>query len=97
MRVIEMARATGKTTKLIEISAKSGAIIICRTHYEVDAIQAVAKHMNLKIPTPISYKEILEGRHLSLGTMQKFLVDDVDLFIERIVGRTVTYVTYTPS
>jgi hypothetical protein len=95
VRVIEMGRAMGKTTKLIELSAKTNAVIICRSAENAWAIRRQAEKMDLDIPFPITFQSIRNGRHLGLKAWE-YLIDDVDLFIESIVGKPVTYVTYTP-
>ena len=96
MKIISLPRGMGKTTKLMKISAESGASIVCRNLQTAKAIAEEAERLKLKIPFPATYHSVLKGGALSLDT-REVLVDDVDYFLEFIIGRPVKCATYTPK
>ena len=54
MTVYIAGRQTGKTTHLIGISAKTGAVIVAPTYQMVKYIDQMARELGLRIPPPIS-------------------------------------------
>lgn len=77
-----MTRRSGKTTMLINESAKTGAIIVVPTHVMASYIVLQAKKLNLKIPDPITvqnYVDIL--RSDGLFTEQKYLIDELQMVL----------------
>lgn len=78
--IYSKTRNSGKTTMLIEMSAKTGAIIVAPTYVMANYILGLANKLNLKIPEPISVREYV--RRLSLDGMpseQKYLIDELQL------------------
>lgn len=73
-----MTRQSGKTTMLIEMSAKTGATIVVPTHVMANYVLGLAKNLNLKIPEPISVREFIRavdsGRSFN---EQKYLIDEL--------------------
>lgn len=65
-------RGTGKTTKLIEVSAKENIPILCKNKFDKYDIMERAYNANLKIPTPLVFKED------NLTTQVDVLVDELD-------------------
>lgn len=80
MKIYTMARYTGKTTKLIKMSAEKNYPIITRHQPSKKYILDKAKRMNLVIPEPISLDEFqngsMRGKRLDYVA---YLVDDLNL------------------
>lgn len=73
-----MTRQSGKTTMLIEMSARTGAIIVVPTHVMANYVLGVAKKLNLKIPEPISVREFIRAVDSDWAfNEQKYLIDEL--------------------
>jgi len=83
MKIIVSGRGTGKTTTLIQQSAKEGHYIICHSTREASRICSVAKRMRLHIPMPITYGEFLNRRYYGRG-ITGFLIDDLDMLLAEL-------------
>lgn len=68
-------RGTGKTTKLIEVSAKENIPILCVDKMKKYHIMERAAEMGASIPTPLVFKEDSLKAHVDV------LVDDLDFFL----------------
>ena len=68
-------RGTGKTTKLIEISAEKKIPILCKNSFDKYKIMKKAAIKELEIPTPILFNEKEYNK-----TQQDVLVDELDFF-----------------
>lgn len=80
-------RQTGKTAKLIKISAETGAIIVTRDKYCCRDLTERAKMMGLQIPEPLTYGELF-GKGFSTKTYRKdLLFDDFECHINKIMER----------
>ena len=78
MKLYVAKRQSGKTSKLIEESAKNKAIIVAPNEYMVNQIIKFAETINVDIPKPISVHTYLE--YLASGGIfeeQKFLIDEL--------------------
>jgi len=82
---------TGKTTKLIQESAKSGYYIVCMSTKEVSEVHMMALKMRLNIPFPLTFDEFIAGNFYGKG-IKGFLIDDADLLLNRM-GRGVPIVS----
>ena len=81
-------RQSGKTTMLIEMSEKTGATIVVATYPMAKYIQLLAAQMGKKIPVPITvtnYIRLLESG--GLGKSQKYLVDELQMNIDKLRAR----------
>ena len=92
MEILSMERGSGKTTKLIKISNKTKAPIICRDKNMVGIIKKMAKEMKLEIPEPLSIYEKDKIR-CSCNPSNGVLIDDVDSILSRILRCNVLYAT----
>lgn len=80
IKIIRGKRGSGKTKKLIELSAKNGGHIVCQNKQHSEYILNFAKELNLEIPKPYTYSEILDDK--ILYTLRKEIyIDDVDYFL----------------
>lgn len=73
---ISGARRSGRTRRLIEMSAETGAYIVCRDRREVDHVWGEVKALEVNAPMPITWTEFVHhqyGRFVS-----GFLIDNLD-------------------
>lgn len=75
MEVIYQKRQTGKTTKLIKLSAEHFYCIVCHSPMEAKRIAHLAKSMGLDIPFPLTYSEFL-NKNYSAQNVKGLLIDD---------------------
>lgn len=84
-RIYVAGRQSGKTTKLIQESAKTGAIIVVANYTMGRHVELMAERLKLKIPTPITvtnYIRILaRGGN---GKTQKYLVDELQMMLHQM-------------
>lgn len=89
MEILNMNRGSGKTTKLIKISNKTKAPIICRTRKIAEIIKERAKEMDLEIPNPITIDMYKNEKY----RYEKVLIDDIDLVLKMYLNAEVLYAT----
>ena len=90
--IIVTKRGGGKTTQLIELSAKTGAYIVCHSHSTAGGIMRMALQSDLKIPLPITYDDFINKRYYGAG-IKGFLFDDVELFVQSLTRVPILAVT----
>lgn len=84
-------RQSGKTTMLVQESARTGAIIVVPTYQICCHVVIVAEKLGLKIPDPITtthYIQILA--HGGLERTQKYLVDELQTMLSQMGVETAT-------
>ena len=76
-------RGTGKTTKLIQRSAREGVYILTSTVFRAQAIWDTAREMGLNIPYPVTLHEYLHSNKFRSSTIPRkgILIDDVDAVV----------------
>lgn len=76
-------RGTGKTTKLIQRSAREGSYILTSTVFRAQAIWDTAREMGLNIPYPVTLHEYLHSNKFRSSTIPRkgILIDDVDAVV----------------
>lgn len=99
IELLQMPRASGKTTLLIKESAKTGRPIIEPNTASARYVEEQARAMGLKIPEPISATSWNGGyyRGGNFNRIDGFLIDEVDSVLANIFGRPICKVTYTPE
>ena len=99
IELLQMPRASGKTTLLIKESAKTGKPIIEPNTASARYVEEQARAMGLKIPEPISATSWNGGyyRGSNFNRIDGFLIDEVDSVLANIFGRPICKVTYTPE
>ena len=79
-------RGSGKTLELIKMSAERNIYIVCADRQRALNIAAMARELGYQIPFPITLMELpIHSRFI-----QEVFVDDVDVVLERIIGRRVS-------
>ena len=76
MKIINLGRGQGKTTRLLYASEFNDAPILCATHSQKDHLVDMAKKLKLKIPEPIVASEITSRRIMSSPAVDKDLLVD---------------------
>ena len=75
-------RQSGKTRKLIEESAKTGAIIATFSKGSCDYIKLQAYEMGLRIPEPIRYSELIDRAFYMVDReKESYLLDEAQKFL----------------
>lgn len=94
MEILNMNRGSGKTTKLIKISNKTKAPIICRNRNMAKFIKTMAKEMKLEIPEPLLLCDIRTKPYRFNRTGETgVLIDDIDLVLSQFLGTRILYAT----
>ena len=99
IELLQMPRASGKTTLLIKESAKTGRPIIEPNALSAIYVEEQAKEMGLNIPEPISATNWNGGyyRGSNFNKIDGFLIDEVDSVLSSIFGKPIVKATYTPK
>lgn len=92
MKLVVGGRAAGKTTWLINESALTKATIVCANSGEVERIWRQAVIMGLRIPFPITYRDLQYGMAGAFRA-KPVLIDDTERFIQYIVRVPVAAMT----
>jgi len=85
MEIIVTKRYQGKTTKLINMSAESGAYIVCMNQKEASRIASIAQEQKKNIPFPITYSEFKNNEYYPKG-IKGFLIDNADYFLQSMTS-----------
>lgn len=89
-----MTRGSGKTTKLIHESARTGAIIVTATRPMAAHVVLQAKKLDLMIPQPITVRDYIQiFKNDGLCGDQKYLIDDLELVL-RVMNVSAATVNY---
>lgn len=92
MKIIKMARGRGKTTKLIKLAKKQGAILLVHNYHEKSRLVEVGKLQSWQV---MSYDEAL-GHGLK-GFHNPVLIDELDSFLLRVLGLQCIGFSFTPK
>ena len=95
-KIIYGGRGSGKTTRLIKMSAERGGYIICINKQAASRVFAQAAELGLKIPFPMTFIEFLNKEYYAPG-VREIYIDDVERFL-RYVCREANLgaITFTP-
>lgn len=97
MKILNMPRGTGKTTKLIYTSEVTGFPILCANLNAVDNVKKMAKEMKCDIPEPMTIADF--KRHFYKN--ENVLIDEVlannllTIALNQYVGANVVACTMT--
>ena len=79
MKVYVSDRQTGKTTKLIRESAKTGAIIATDSCHTATYIKYLAKQIGLTIPEPVTYQAMIKD-YMNKKT-KRYFIDELHMML----------------
>lgn len=82
-------RGSGRTTKLIKMSAASQGIIVAATKAQCSYVKSMAAKMELDIPEPIDFAEFLNTGHCH--PEKTWLIDNLEWCLEsiQVIGATI--------
>lgn len=80
MDIISGPRCSGKTTMLIEESARTGIPIITPTSMMAFYIKKMAKEQGMDIPEPTSINKIVDR----CGKPGKYLIDELEMCLRQL-------------
>lgn len=85
MTVYIAGRQTGKTTHLIKISEKTGAVIVAPTYQMVRYIDQMARELRLRIPPPVSVVDWVKMvARKQADPEQRYLVDELQMVLHQM-------------
>lgn len=76
MKIINLPRGYGKTTRLLYASEFNNAPILCVSQHHKQRLLDRAKELNLAIPEPITPSDVINGGVFKTG------LRDTDIFID---------------
>ena len=87
MNLIIGGKGTGKSAKLIQMSAETGRYILVCNRKRANMLVKQAESMGLYIPYPVTFEDFCESRFQG-SFIQKdgFYIDDADDLLKRIFG-----------
>lgn len=87
MRKAISGRQTGKTEKLIRLSAEKQIPILVTSIASVRQLQERAKKMELTIPEPISISQLMSDGYLNdISEIPNIIVDDAEFVLREILS-----------
>lgn len=85
MEILQLPRRGGKTTYMIERSARTGEVIVCFDSNEAERVLDYAKHMKLVIPKPVTFANMMSFIKLGMNPAG-YIIDNLDIIITRLTG-----------
>lgn len=83
MKICALKRMTGKTTALVKLSAKNQSIIVVATRQQIDYVMGLAKGLNVNIPKPILFSEMIRRQqNLYTRNTEKYLIDELQMILD---------------
>jgi len=76
MKLLLGGKRSGKTTKLIRLSAATEAVLVVSSHVVVGSILDSAKYLGLSIPKPITFHAFVHSTHIE-SAPNGYLIDDL--------------------
>ena len=92
-KIIVQGRRTGKTTKVIEESAKTSKYILVPNQRMADIIFKQALDMGINIPFPVTIDEVLNKHVSSHVKRQGVIIDEGLILLETILGTHIHMIT----
>ena len=87
MKIINLERGQGKTTRLLYASEFNDAPILCSTNTEKRYLMAQAKGYGLNIPEPISVSDITSSKLRGSEIADKdILVDEAPMVLQNLLS-----------
>lgn len=88
MKIINLGRGQGKTTRLLYASEFNDMPILCANNYMKKELLERAAFCGLKIPEPISVNDIISNKHRGSEIVDKeVLVDEVPMVLQTLLNQ----------
>lgn len=85
MRIYNLRRGGGKTTRLLYISEYTGAPILCIDQAHKNSLKGQAQALNIKVPEPIAMSELDNTRGSNIAP--NYLVDEALTYLQVVIER----------
>ena len=85
MKIFNLSRGRGKTTRMLYASEFNNAPILCTTGADKKYIMDMAKWHNINIPEPITIADIVNNRTTGKN-INEVLVDEVDWVFSQLLS-----------
>lgn len=87
MKIINLARGQGKTTRLLYASEFNDMPILCATYAQKRNLMDSANNLGLKIPEPIVVSEIISSKTRGNEVAEKdILVDEAPMVLQLLLN-----------
>lgn len=87
MKIINLGRGQGKTTRLLYASEFSNIPILCSTTIEAKILQEMAYKYGLNIPSPIAVSEIVANKFRGDKSIDNgVLVDEAPMVLQSLLS-----------
>ena len=96
MKVIHGDKGAGKTIRLLELSNRTGAIIVVFDGPCGHALFHESRKIGYKIPYPITMKEFVKGNYHS-AEIKGFLFHNIDLCLKSLTDVKIDAITITTA
>ena len=83
MKIILKALRMGKTSEAIKLAAENFSYIVCHNRQETDRIFRVAQNLEVDIPHPITFDDLLCKRYYGAG-VKGFIIDNADHLLQQL-------------
>ena len=91
-----LPRRWGKTSAAIYRSNSSNAAIVCFNSQRIQQILQQAHEMNVSIPNPVLYRDMLDWRaRKGSDALDKIIVDDADAMLAQMFNSNIILLTMT--
>lgn len=88
MKIINLGRGQGKTTRLLYASEFNDMPILCSNSYMKKELLERAAFCGLKIPEPISVNDIISNKHRGNEIVNKeVLVDEAPMVLQNLLNQ----------
>lgn len=88
MKIINLGRGQGKTTRLLYASEFNDMPILCANSYMKKDLLERAVFYGLKIPEPISVNDIISNKHRGSEVVDKeILVDEAPMVLQNLLNQ----------
>lgn len=83
MKIYNLPRGSGKTTRMLYISEYTGYPILCRNNTQKKYVTELARQNSVRIPDPITIDKMRGRRHTS------YLIDDAEYLLQELLRMVV--------
>ena len=88
MKIINLGRGQGKTTRLLYASEFNDIPILCANSYMKKELLERSAFYGLKIPEPISVNDIISNKHRGSEVVDKeILVDEAPMVLQNLLNQ----------
>jgi hypothetical protein len=87
MKIINLSRGNGKTTRLLYASEFNNAPILCANEIDKQHLLDRANQLNLKIPEPITPSEVIDGIFKTTIRDRDILIDEAPIVLLSLLSR----------